>query len=159
MHDHDKREPDDVDMLRRMGYENRDISLGTIAKFVIALFVLIGVTGVVTFGIYMLLVNSAWERNKEWPLRTVGELKSIPQPVLQAHPIRDMTQFQKREDAKLEKQGFAPVPGIAVQTIPENVVQTMEQRYSVPRRTQGSEGSGSDTSAPRGADHAGGETR
>lgn len=159
MHDHETRKPDDIDMLRKMGYENRDISLGTITKFVIALFVFLGVTGVVVMGVYMLLVNSAWERNKEWPLRTVGELKSIPQPVLQAHPVRDMAQFQKQEESKMEKQGFSPVPSDASSVIPEKIVQAMERRYPVPQPNGAAGGSETETPGPHDSDAAGSETR
>ena len=88
---------DNVDLLSQMGYENRDISLNTIALWVFFLFVFIAFTTLGTIKIYQWMVPAGAETERVSPLANVRRVPPYPQ--LQTAPRRDMMEFRQAEDA------------------------------------------------------------
>ncbi len=80
------------------GYETRDVALNTLVKWVIGLYIFIGITAAGTIPLYFLLVpkdESRTQRTGQNELRpTIGPL---PEPVIQASPIHDMAEFERNQ--------------------------------------------------------------
>ena len=80
------------------GYETRDVALHTLVKWVIGLYIFIGITAAGTIPLYFLLVpkdESRAQRTGQNELRpTIGPL---PEPVIQASPIHDMAEFERKQ--------------------------------------------------------------
>lgn len=91
---------DNVDLLSQMGYENRDVSLNTIALWVGILFVFIAITVVGTIKIYQWMVPASAETERVSPLVSVRRVPPYPQ--LQTAPKRDMMEFRQAEDAVID---------------------------------------------------------
>ncbi|MDE2127113.1 MAG: hypothetical protein KGJ62_11025 [Armatimonadetes bacterium] len=75
-------------------YEERDIDLGAIIRWVIGLFVAMGFSGAVALGIYHLLVQHSAVN----PYVIAAPTMAPPAPVIQAYPLEDIRQFRLHED-------------------------------------------------------------
>jgi hypothetical protein len=90
----------DQDQLARLGYETRDIALNTLVRWLIGLFVFMGVAGLGAYGLYNLFVQPYQEISVQSPLEFVRTYP--PNPQIQARPKRDMIEYRAAEE-KLEK--------------------------------------------------------
>lgn len=91
------------DELRRMGYEQRDVSLPTIRNWVTGLFVFVGVASGLMLIAYTAFVPYHPER--ETPAPGQRELRQPVEPRLQADPVLDIAKFRAQEEQIL--QGYA----------------------------------------------------
>lgn len=90
----------DPDQLAKMGYETRDIALNTLSRWLVGLFVFIGVATFGSLGLYNLLVPNYAETERVSPMEHVRTYP--PNPQLQARPKRDMIDYRAAE-GKVEK--------------------------------------------------------
>ena len=104
-HDHHGQhaEPQSIDMLRKLGYESSDVSLGVLVKWIGYLFLFIGGTSLLTLLIYWVFVPST--KVDQASGATVGKLPPGV-PALQTHPRIDMREFHKLEEAKVSGYGW-----------------------------------------------------
>jgi hypothetical protein len=102
------RKPDHVntktDQLNKLGYETSDVSLPTLIKWIIFLFMFIGITSVVTWLIYLIFVPGVKD-NDQTTASTVNKL-GPDQPALQVHPRIDLKEFRAEEEAKIDHYGW-----------------------------------------------------
>src|SRR2546423_1362684 len=85
------------------GYETRDVSLRTLVKWIIGLYIFLFVTIAATVPLYFLLVPSRG-RTGENELKPTMR-KKPPEPFLQANPIQDIGKLVRSEEAELSSYG------------------------------------------------------
>ncbi|HZT42113.1 MAG TPA: hypothetical protein VFA07_07980 [Chthonomonadaceae bacterium] len=81
-------------------YETRDVNVGVLVRWLILLFVIAGLSSLVTFFFYGLLTGSKIEKQYQFPLETSRAIP--PGPVVQAYPMQDIKDFRAKEDAAVE---------------------------------------------------------
>lgn len=115
MHSHEP-EPVDVDQLREMGYEERDVNVGALGRWCIYLFAFIGISIVVSYAFFKAVIPEEKLKPPMWERTMMDQIKPDA-PLLQREPTRDITTFLKDEDKKLngsglvdEKAGKAHIP-------------------------------------------------
>jgi hypothetical protein len=101
---HGSRPEQDIDQLKKLRYEESDISLPTILKWIVFLFAFVGVTSVVTWLIYLVFVPNVPYRDAQ-STDVVNKL-GPGQPALQPHPKIDMREFRAIEDVKTSTYGW-----------------------------------------------------
>jgi hypothetical protein len=102
-----KSNPEDVniDELRKLGYERADVSLPTLIRWIVFLFVFVGISSAITWVIYVVFVPSIGEDMRANPQKLAKGVPSDPQ--IQAAPKRDMREFRIAEDRILNSYGWA----------------------------------------------------
>src|SRR5437588_12890035 len=96
----DKSMDSQTDYLQKLGYESRDVSLSTIARWIVYLFIFIGVTSVATLGLYIFFVTLA-KTPAPGAVAMPRRIPPDPNPIVQGYPVRDINEFRKDEDEKL----------------------------------------------------------
>ncbi|MBC8104390.1 MAG: hypothetical protein H7Z41_17580, partial [Cytophagales bacterium] len=89
----------DTNLLEKMGYETRDVALNSLGKWLIGLFVFIGVATAASFLVYTAFVPTYSEVERVSPLEHTRTLPANPQ--LQTRPKRDMIEYRAAEDKQL----------------------------------------------------------
>jgi hypothetical protein len=74
-----------------LGYEARDVSLRTLVKWIVGLYIFIFLTVLGTIPLYFLLVPRA--ESAAATTRQPTTKRRLPEPVIQSHPIQDMREF------------------------------------------------------------------
>jgi len=96
-----------VDYLRQLGYEARDVSLNALGKWLIALGVFIGGTALVTYGIFKLFVAPVVPGAEQRPGITVPlPPPPAPNPALQPSPRLDLRKWREEEDEAMNSYGW-----------------------------------------------------
>lgn len=96
-----------VDYLRKLGYEQRDVSLEALGKWLIGLGIFIGATALVTYGIFKVFVAPAIPAGKQEPGLTVPlPPPPPPNPALQPSPRLDLRKWREEEDAAMNSFGW-----------------------------------------------------
>ncbi len=90
--------------MHQPGYEMRDVSAGTLAKWIILLFSVLMGTSAATLVFYLMVVPRAAEKNVYWPLSTVRRLP--PAPRVQARPIEDIHELRQSENIVMGSYGW-----------------------------------------------------
>ena len=106
------------DLLEEMGYETRDITLSTIAKWLVGLFVFIGITTGGTILLYRWFVPPYAEMERVAPLAHVRHVPPIPQ--LQPDPRADMSNYREAEDAVADEYTTGGKKGVPHTNLPVN---------------------------------------
>lgn len=96
----------DVDYLKTLGYERRDIAIPTLTKWLGGLFVFIGGTLVLALGVYFFFVPRGAEEKASRPMNAVTRDVPADLAKVQAHPRRDMVLFRRREEQKVGGYGW-----------------------------------------------------
>ena len=102
-----KETPDrlDIDQLKKLKYETTDVSLPSLSKALVGLFIFIGVSSFLAWAIMRLFIPVPADVATE---KTVDSSSLAPGlPVLQAKPKFDMLQFRLQEEAKVDQYGWA----------------------------------------------------
>lgn len=89
-------------------YETRDVSLSALLKWVAFLFMFVGGTAIVTYGIYKVFVPQG-EEASQFPLARVRQLPAGPR--LQANPVQDIKDYRQMEVDALNTTGRDPRTG------------------------------------------------
>ena len=101
----DTPDPLDVDQLKKLKYETTDVSLPSLSKALIGLFIFIGASSFIAWGIMRLFIPVPADVATE---KTVDSSSLAPGlPVLQAKPKFDMLKFRLQEEAKVDQYGWA----------------------------------------------------
>jgi hypothetical protein len=90
------------------GYETRDVSLRTLVKWVVGLYIFIFITVALTVPFFFLIVprdESRTERTGQNELRPTISLPAAP--VIQPTPIQDMSSFEQEQQRRLTSYGRA----------------------------------------------------
>ncbi|MGC8667737.1 MAG: hypothetical protein ACP5VE_06465 [Chthonomonadales bacterium] len=96
-----------VDYLRKLGYEARDVSLEALGKWLIALGIFIGGTALVTYGIFKLFVAPVVPGAEQSPGLTAPlPPPPAPNPALQPAPRLDLKKWREDEDAAMNSYGW-----------------------------------------------------
>jgi len=81
-------------------YETRDVNVGVLVRWLILLFVIAGISALVTLAFYGLLTGPKIEKQYQFPL---AQSRAMPQgPVVQAYPMQDIKDFRAKEDAAVD---------------------------------------------------------
>lgn len=96
MRKHDERSPIVIEPLPGARYEARDVAVGTIVKWVVILFALMGGCAAIALVFYNLVQQPPGVANFEFPL--ANERRIPPSPVVQAYPLEDIRTFRQKED-------------------------------------------------------------
>ncbi len=131
-----KTNPEDVnvDQLRQLGYERSDISLPTLVKWIIFLFVFVAFCSLTAWVIYAVFVPEIGEDYHANPQRFA---KNVPvEPQLQALPKRDIKTFREEEDRILNSYGWADKNARTVH-VPINRALEMVAERGLPSREPG----------------------
>lgn len=89
----------DEDVLRQMGYEQRDISLKTLVKWTIFLFFFVGLSSVVALGIYKIFVPEKTPMQESLNVTNRNIPRALPtEPRLQVMPQQDLIRFRATEE-------------------------------------------------------------
>jgi hypothetical protein len=98
---------DDPNFVNDKPYETRDFfAFHSVLKWIFCLFVFIGITSAITFGIYKIMVPRSAERSSAFPLPQVRAVP--PDPRLQANPMLDIRTFREKEATALTTYGVDP---------------------------------------------------
>lgn len=100
---HKPQVKDDIDVLKKMGYERRDVAVSPVVKLALWTFGLTIGSAVVTY--LLLLVWTPGGRELTREQTTVLATQRVPGPRLQADPTREMQDFRRDEDASLREDG------------------------------------------------------
>jgi hypothetical protein len=117
----DHSEPQSVDMLRKLGYEASDVSLGVLMKWLSFLFIFIGGTSILTLLIYWVFVTPPPEGHT-----AAGPVNKLPvgSPTLQTSPKVDIREFRLKEEAKYSGYGWEDkAKGIAYVPVEEKLAE------------------------------------
>jgi hypothetical protein len=87
------------------GYEKRDVSLPTLTKWVIFLFIFVIVCSAIAWVVYVMFLPRGRDPLALAPL-TPGQRRP-PSPVVQAYPRVEMRQFRAQENAAVASYGWA----------------------------------------------------
>jgi hypothetical protein len=133
------RKPDHVntktDQLNKLGYETSDVSLPTLVKWIIFLFMFIGITSVVTWLIYLIFVPGV-KNNDQTSASTVNKL-GPDQPALQVHPRIDLKEFRAEEEAKLDKYGWVDKNAGTVHIPVDTMIEKIAASGTLPKADPG----------------------
>jgi hypothetical protein len=101
---------DDPNFVNDKPYETREFfTMGTVFKSLFFLFVFVGATSVLTWGIFRLMVPTNSERTTAFPL---PQERALPrEPRLQANPMLEISDFRAQENAALTGYGRDPKTG------------------------------------------------
>ena len=88
------------------GYETRDVALHTLVKWVIGLYIFIGITAAGTIPLYFLLTPQPEERSQRTGQNELRPtMRPLPEPVIQPSPIQDMAEFERNQVRTLNSFG------------------------------------------------------
>jgi hypothetical protein len=131
-----KTNPADVNMdhLRELGYERSDVSLPTLIKWLIFLFVFAAFCSLTSWVIYQVFVPEIGEDIRANPQKLV---KMPPEnPELQAAPKRDIREFRLAEERVLNTYGWADKSAGTVH-VPIDVAMQTVAAHGLPPREAG----------------------
>lgn len=94
-----------VDQLRELGYERSDVSLATLVRWIIFLFVFVAFCSLASWVIYRVFVPEIRSDMLANPQKLVKGVPADPQ--IQAAPKRDLREFRLAEDRVLTTYGWA----------------------------------------------------
>jgi hypothetical protein len=101
-----KHEPNvNVDVLRELGYERRDVKVAPIVRLVAWIFGLTIGSAFVTY--LLLLVLAPGGRELSINAAASAARQRVPGPRLQANPSREMQDYRRDEDGRLQEYGVA----------------------------------------------------
>src|SRR5687767_281978 len=153
------------------GYETRDVALNTLVKWVIGLYIFIGITALGTIPLYFILVPKAEDRTQRTGQNELRPtMRPLPEPVIQPSPIQDMAEFERNQIRTLNGYGRIDAePGkvhIPIEKAMEQVLAEgfpTQPRSSAPTAPAGIYTAGDTTAAwparPGSESAAGGEAR
>jgi hypothetical protein len=108
------------------GYEKRDVSLPTLFKWMIFLFIFVIVCAVISWGVYVMFLPRGRDRLALEPL-TPGQRRP-PSPVIQAYPRVEMRQFRAEENATVVSYGWAKKEKGEVRVPVDRAVEMLAER-------------------------------
>lgn len=94
-----------LDVLRQMGYEPRDVAIGTLVRWLVYLWIFILLMSIMALAIYWFFVPPHAEVQRMSAV--TGTRQMPPNPVVQAYPKRDMAEFLEAEEAATEQYSWA----------------------------------------------------
>jgi len=122
-----------VDELKKLGYEGRDVAIPTLRKWLRNLFLFIVVMFAMSYGVYKFFVPQGAEQVIGGFPQAVIERRP-PEPILQAHPKRDMYLFRREEEEVLRGYGWVdPNRGVVRIPIERAIDLTAERGLPTPR--------------------------
>jgi hypothetical protein len=122
MRKHEKKPEYDINYLKKLGYEPRDIDLKTIVYATIFLFGFFGATAVATIGVFWLFVKQEIPPEKGGPAVIARKMPPPDYPMLQERPVSgdphmDIQKFRTEEDMRVKtpawknkQKGIARIP-------------------------------------------------
>jgi hypothetical protein len=123
-----------VDQLRELGYERSDVSLPTLVRWIIFLFVFVGFCSLTSWVIYRVFVP---EIRDEPMANGQAQVRTVPgDPQIQAAPKRDLREFRLGEERVLNTYGWADKAAGTVH-VPVNVAMEMIAQHGLPPRASG----------------------
>lgn len=118
---------EDRDYLAQMGYERRDISVPSLIKSIIALFVFLGAASVAGGLMYVAIVpREAGVETVKGPI--VGENRKLPEPFVQPDPVTDIHTFRRAEEQVLNNYAWKDKAKGIVQLPVERAIELTAQR-------------------------------
>lgn len=123
-----------VDHLRELGYERSDVSLPTLIKWLVFLFVFAAFCSLASWVIYQVFVPEIGEDIRANPQKLVKMPPENPQ--LQAAPKRDIREFRLAEDRVLNSYGWADKAAGTVH-IPVDQAMAIIAKQGLPKREAG----------------------
>lgn len=122
-------EPGD-DHLRELGYEHRDIAIPVLIKWLIGLFVFVGVSSGIALFLYVSFVPYRPATIAPAPTQAVSE-EAPPQPRIQADPVQDMITFRAAEEKVLRGYAWTDKAKGRVRIPVESAIQKMAEQLPV----------------------------
>src|SRR5262249_39338666 len=101
---HKPHQPDvKTDYLEKLGYETRDVELGSIAGWIAKLFVFIAVTSLLTWGIYWYFLFLARSPSPSSGPPLARRMPPEPNPTVQPNPVLEIRNFRQEEAERLDR--------------------------------------------------------
>lgn len=148
-HDHEHKVDLDVDYLKRLGYEGRDVSLPILIKWLVVLFAGIVIAQAGTLVMHQVFVAQEPDPNAKSLESNPRKLPKAPYPMLQANPAQDLHDFRQGETVRLDGYQWKD-KAKGVVSIPVDSALDIVSERGLPTKPIG-EGSGSIGNAPQGA--------
>ncbi len=103
MHDEHSTPVHSTEHAEKLGYEDSDISIPVLMKWVFSLVVFVGITSIVVLGLYALLVPQFTKQVISHNAEAALVRKPLPAdvPQLQSDPVKDIKEFRSRETARV----------------------------------------------------------
>ena len=115
-------------------HEGSDVSIGPIAKFLAVLFVGIGVTHLILWGLFEMLEARAEKSDK--PLSPVADtVRKFSEPALQENPYLDLAAFRASQDSAMNRYEWVDTAA-RIARVPVGVAMEMIARQGLPTRAQ-----------------------
>ncbi len=135
-----------ADPLIELGYEETDVAYKKVLPWIVALFGFLGVSSVVAFVMYGILVPKEPEPNAS-TFPPAESRRKPPEPIVQGNPIEDMQKFRAAEEKSLTRYswkdknaGIVRIPvDKAMELFAARGEQTPAGGYAVPPANPGTE--------------------